>query len=550
MATPTVITKTDTAVVPATEPMAFGGGLEGAERLSRETATWIPTMRSPDQVINTVKPMADARGRDMVRNDGYSMGAVTVYRDSIVGAFYRLNAQPNWRVLGADEGWAEEFQKVVEARFNLLAESLHCWLDASGVNTFTDLVRLAVGGFVITGEVLATAEWMRGANRPIHTAIQMVSPDRLSNPDGLPDDEHWRRGIYRDFWGRPVKYAIRKSYPTELYNENSWKWKIIPAEKPWGRKQVIHIIEQLLPDQSRGIADMVAVLKQMKMTKQFQEITLQNAVINASFAAAIESELPPEFVAEQLGSGGDQMSGRMRAIAEYMNALGSYLEGATNIHIDGAKIPHLFPGTKLNMKPMGQPGGVGTEFEESLLRNIAAGLGLSYEEFSRDFSKTSYSSARASMIATWKHMQSRKKTVADRFASTIYALVLEEEINAGNVPLPRGKTAAHFYEPLMKEAYTACSWIGASRGQIDELKETQAAILRIKSGLSTYEAEVAKMGGDFREVFEQRAREEKIIKEKGLAFSLEAQRDGSADGQKTLAEKGTAGGKNNSSEDE
>lgn len=147
-------------------------------------------------------------------------------------------------------------------------------------------------------------------------------------------------------------------------------------------------------------------------------------------------------------------------------------------------------------------------------------------------------------------MQSRKKTVADRFASTIYALVLEEEINAGNVPLPRGKTAAHFYEPLMKEAYTACSWIGASRGQIDELKETQAAILRIKSGLSTYEAEVAKMGGDFREVFEQRAREEKIIKEKGLAFSLEAQRDGSADGQKTLAEKGTAGGKNNSSEDE
>lgn len=548
MTTPTVTQKTDIAVVPANEPMAFGGGLEGAERLSRETMTWMPTMRSPDQVINSAKPMADARGRDMVRNDGYSMGAVTVYRDSIVGANYRLNAQPNWRVLGADEAWSEEFQQVVEARFNLLAESDSCWLDASGVNTFTDLVRMAVGGFVITGEVLATAEWLRGNTRPLSTAIQMISPDRLSNPDGISDDRNWRRGVYRDFWGRPIKYAIRQAHPTEMFDENSYKWRIINATKPWGRKQVIHIIEQLMPHQTRGIADMVAVLKQMKMTKQFQEITLQNAVINASFAAAIESELPPDFVAEQLGAGAN---GRIEAIRQYMGALTSFLEGATNIHIDGAKIPHLFPGTKLNMKPMGEPGGVGSEFEESLLRNIAAGLGLSYEEFSRDFSKTSYSSARASMVSTWRHMQSRKKTVADRFASACYALVLEEEINAGNVPLPRGKTAAHFYEPLMKEAYTACSWIGASRGQIDELKETQAAILRIKSGLSTYETEVAKMGLDFREVFEQRAREEKLITSKGLAFSLEAQRDNSADGQQTLSERKTAGGNNdNSTEDE
>lgn len=515
------------------ETLAMGGGLEGAERLSRETMRWNPSLRSPDQVINFAKPTADARGRDMVHNDGYAMGAVSVHRDSIVGATYRLNAQPNWRVLGADEGWAEEFQKVIESRFNLLAESEGCYLDAAGVNTLTGLVRLVVGGFVMTGEALATVEWLRGRNRPIHTAIQLISPDRLSNPDGRPDDRNWRRGIRKDKYGRPTHYAFRKAYPTEWYDSLSDQWMIIPVEKPWGRKQVIHVIEQLLPDQSRGIADMVSVLKQMKMTKSFQEITLQNAVVNASFAAAIESELPPEVVYQDIGGGGTG-AGWMNSIGQYMDALQKYIEASSNIQIDGAKIPHLFPGTKLNMTPMGTPGGVGTDFEESLQRNIAAALGLSYEEFSKDYSKTSYSSARASMVSTWRFMQSRKKSVADRFASMVYALVLEEEINAGNVPLPKGKTAAHFYEPLMKDAYCSCTWIGASRGQIDELKETQAAILRIKSGLSTYEIEVSKLGLDYREVFEQRAREEGIIESKGLFFSLDAQREGRGLPQNTL----------------
>lgn len=519
----------------------MGGGLQGAERNSRELALWTPPMGSADKIINSAKPVADARGRDMVLNDGYALGAVNVHKDSIVGATYRLNAQPNWKVLGASPEWAEEFQQVIEARFNLLAESPDCWLDASGMSTLTGLIRLAVGGFVYTGEVLATVEWLRAARRPVSTAIQMVSPDRLSNPEGVSDDRYLRRGIRRDKFGRPQKYYIRTAHPYDNYDLDSYFWKEVAAEKPWGRKQVIHIIEQNQPDQSRGVSEMVAVLKQMKMTKSFQEVTLQNAVINASFAAAIESELPPEIVYQSLGANDNKSW--LNEVGAYMNALAAYLGNAPNVRLDGAKIPHLFPGTKLKMTPMGTPGGVGTAYEESLLRNIAAALGVSYEEFSRDYSKTSYSSSRASQVNTWRFMQSRKKAVADRTANAIYALVLEEEINAGNVPLPPGKTAAHFYEPLMKDAYCAASWIGASRGQIDELKETQAAILRIKSGLSTYEDEVAKLGKDWREVFEQRAREEGIIKAKGLAFSMDAQREGKNQAQNTLAEDPDGDGK-------
>lgn len=495
---------------------AFGGAMEGAQRNTRELATWQPRIEAPNNAIARVKTLADARGQEMVQADGYAMGTVAIHRDSIVGSQYRLNAKPVARVLGVKDSWARGWQQEVEARFNLVAESPNNYFDASGVNTLTGLVRLAVGGFLMTGELLATAEWIRKSNRPFSTAVQMVSPTRLSNPDGLSDSTLLKSGVSLDSFGAPVGYNIRKAFPGSELDPDDWKWIYVPAEKPWGRKQVIHIFEPLLPGQVRGISEMVSVLKQMKMTKNFQEVVLQNAVVNASYAAAIESELPSELVFGQMGMGQTQFSDMLKT---FMMGLVDYSSGADNIQVDGVKIPHLFPGTKLKMQPMGTPGGVGTDYEQSLLRNIAASLGMSYEQFSRDYTQTNYSSARASMGETWKFMNSRKKMLADRFASHIYALWLEEEIAAGNIPLPRGKTRDWFYEPLVKDALTNAEWIGASRGQIDELKETNAAIARIKNGLSTYEIEIGRLGSDWRDVFAQREEEESIIADKKLNFT-------------------------------
>lgn len=530
------------------EHKAIGGGLEGAERTSRETFQWSPPIISPDRQLNPVKEMADARSRDSIQNDGYATGAVATHRDSIVGSQYRLNAQPDYDLLGATEDWAEDFQQTVEGRFNLMADSPECWLDASRMNTLTGLVRLAVGGFLITGEVLAAVEWIRQQTRPFSTAIQMISPSRLTNKDNRTDDKEWRRGVKRDLFGEPVAYAIQSMHPTDYWlDPTAMQWREIPARKPWGRRQVLHIIEQLQPDQTRGISDMVSVLKQMRMTKRFQDVTLQNAVVNATYAAAVESELPKEMVFGAMGAG---QAGFGDMLGEYMKALSAYVGNANNIAIDGVKMPHLFPGTKLSLKPMGTPGGVGTEFEESLLRHTAAALGLSYEQFSKDYTKTNYSSARASMGETWKYMQGRKKVVADRFASMIYTLWFEEEMNAGNIPLPPGFTADTYYTDVYKrEALLSCDWIGASRGQIDELKETQAALMRIKGGLSTWEKETGRLGEDYRKLFKQQSRERRMQIGLKLEFALDATKPGANDAKATMKEDMPSDGKSNRTED-
>ena len=137
--------------------------------------------------------------------------------------------------------------------FNLIGEFNAAWLDAQRRLTFSGLIRLGIAGFTFTGEVLATVEWIREVGRPFNTAIQFVSPARLSNPSGRADDANLRRGVQRDSRGKPVGYYIRVGYPTEwYYGSDNYNWKFVPIEKPWGRRQVIHIADQMQPDQTRG----------------------------------------------------------------------------------------------------------------------------------------------------------------------------------------------------------------------------------------------------------------------------------------------------------
>ncbi len=498
--------------------MAMGGAYEGASRFDKSVALWTPAILSADREILPEKRTADARSRDMIRNDAYVAGGANLHKDNIVGASFMLNSKPALYALGPsfDETWEEEFQQEVEEKFALAAESPDCWLDASGRNGLTAMTRLAMGVYVTGGEFLASVEWIRESGRPFNTAIQMIDADRLSDPPTKTIDQNIRGGVELNTWGRPIAYYIRQAHPADYLTAQSWVWDRVEAKKPWGRIQVIHIFEQQRIAQSRGIAEMVAALKELRITKKFRDVVLQNAVVNATYAASIESDLPSETVFQALGANLDpeKVHEVIANYAEgYLGAIAEYAGGSKAMEIDGVKIPHFFPGTKLNMKPVGQGGSPTIDFEQSLLRYIAAILGVSYEQLSRDYTRTNYSSARAAMAETWKFMQSRKKMVADRFATYAYRLWLEEALNKGVITsMPRLPTG-WLYQGQNLDALTMCDWIGASRGQIDELKETQAAVLRINNGLSTLEYELARLGQDYRKVMRQLAREEKLKKQ-------------------------------------
>lgn len=489
-----------------------GGAFEGASRLSQEIAMWNPANQSANQEISEAKEIVDARSKDMSRNDGYIAGAIDTHKDSIVGAQFSLNSKPNLTVLQSisknfTEEWLEEHRVQVEAQFTIWAESSENYVDAQGINNFTGLIRLGTGLSVVTGEILATSEWIRGGGSPFNTAIQMIDVDRLSNPNGVADHATLSRGISTNKFGKPLVFHIRGDHPSEYNNfQRANSWKPVNARKPWGRKQVIHIYEQQRANQSRSVSKIVSVLKELSMTKKYKDVVLQNAVMNATFAATLESELPAEVSYDQLKTSSE----------DYMNQVAAYSGKNNRFKVDGAKVTHLWPGQKLNLQTPSSPGGVGDDFESSLWGYIAAPLGLSREELTGDFTKTNFASAKAAMGNTRKHMMGRKKMFADRFATNIFQLWYEEALNKGIIALPAGVDYRKFYTTQMKDALTACSWIGAGESQLDQSKHIDAAIKRINANLSTHEIEAAVLGNDFRDVFAQNKREAKMKKDLGL----------------------------------
>lgn len=535
---------------PPSTSMLVGGAFDGAQRFDETLALWQPGLASADFDVIPDKPFLDSRVRDSIRNDSYVFAGGEIHKDNIVGSHFLLNAKPNVKVLGLDETWAEEFQQEVEAKFQLWADSPANWISKTRTQNFTDLIRLGVGLMVSGGEILAAGEWMKDG-RPYQTAIQMIDTDRLTNPWGMFNNPKLRMGVEKDDNGIPVAYHIRRAHPadfTNFANFNVFSWQRVDARTRWGRSNVIHIVDGWRVDQSRGVSSMVAALKEMRMTKRFRDIVLQNAVVNATYAASIESDLPSDTIMAQLGGGNVDEVAIKNAVTRfstgYLGAIADYAKGAKNLAIDGVKIPHLFPGTKLQMRPAGSGNAMGGDFEQSLLRYLSANLGVSYEQLSHDYSNVNYSSFRAGANETRKGMQSKKKRGADRFATAIFRLWLEEAINNGDIT-SLSKKAPSIYDSngrlgQMFDAYSHCDWIGGSQGQIDELKETQAAIQRITFGLSTYEIEHARLGHDFRKIFAQIEREKAELKKRDILQNMPAYAGQSDMANATQGSDGTA----------
>ncbi|MBU2714443.1 phage portal protein, partial [Zooshikella harenae] len=309
-------------------------------------------------------------------------------------------------------------------RFTDWAEDPDCWIDAEEKRTLTMMARESVRHYASQGEILASAEWRRSLNnnRP-QTCIKLIHSERLTNPFEQADTQHLRAGVELGNRGQAVAYHIRCAHPGDVdLALDAYLWKRVKRRKPWGRLQILHVFEPERPDQTRGINVFVSTLRNLKMLEQFQDATLQNAIVNAMYAAVIQSEFDSQTVLQALGGGESEAQHMLK---NYLTQVQGFHQSSSNIRYNGARIPHLFPNEKLELKTA-KSNPYFENFEDTLLRHIAASLNISFEQLSRDFSKTNYSSARASMLESWKFFLSVRHIIPARFCQQIYALWLEE----------------------------------------------------------------------------------------------------------------------------
>ena len=469
----------------------------GASWIRKQLSNWFPARASADAELLGDMGALVSRSRDLDRNTGIAAGAIQTTLDNVVGSNLRLSCWPDYRALGRDPEWAEEWGRTVESLWKTFADTTAP--DVANKLTFTGLTTLVFRSILQNGEALALPLWMARPESQFKTCVQLVDVDRLSNPGNMTPTLCLRGGVQMDDYGRPQAYHIRKmsNWPAMFFpaiGGIGGEWECIPAQTDWGRKRVLHVYTQDRVDQTRGKPILAPVIEQFRMLDSYQRAELQSAIVNALVAGVIETPLDPATLAEMVG--GDPNA--------YLAAKNEY-----RVQLEGGSLhPACIPGDKMTPFAPDRPAPQFAAFSEFVLRQIGVSMGLPYEQLMKDYSKTNYSSARAALLESWRYFTTRRSWLTTYWAQPMYDLWFEEAVNAGLIEAP------DFYN--LRQFYTRAKWIGPGRGWIDPVKEAEAAQIRMASGLSTLEAECAEQGLDYNDVIDQRQIEKARLQEAGL----------------------------------
>lgn len=476
------------------KPMAVAH--TGASSTARELSSWFPPLDSADSATLPELDLLTRRNRDLTRNHGVADGAADTLVDNVVGTGLRLSAQPDWKTLGKTEEWAQDWSRDVENKWRTYAASRD--VDAARQLNFPAMSRMIYRSSLGNGDAVAISHYLPRSGRKYATCFQLVESDRLSNPHGAADSARLRGGVSIDRFGGPTGYWIRKTHPGEAYTSMGMsqarrEWRRIPARTRWGRLRVVHVLDPKRIGQHRGVPFLASVLSRFKMLDHYEMSELKASIVNAMVAAFIESPMDMESIRELFGDDFDTYAQK---------------RSEHEVQLQGGAILPLFPGDKVAGFEPNRPNSAFGGFIENVLRHIGVAIGLPYELLMKDFSKTNYSSARASLLEAWRKFATSRQYISTCWATPVYVSWFEEAVDKGEIEAP------DFYANWA--AFTRCDWIGPGRGWVDPVKEAQAAKIRMKTLVSTLQRECAEQGLDWEEVLQQRAREKKAMEEHGL----------------------------------
>lgn len=478
---------------------------DAADPVGQDLGGWLPTLYSPDSAMAYDRKLIAARLQDLVRNDGWTSGAVTSYVNAAVGPNLRLSSKPDHLALGITFEQAVDLGQRLETLWRNYCTDPRHYCDARRQTTMGGLFYKGFRSRIVPGETILMALWRPQNGFPFATTFDVIDPLRLSNPFDGADEEFLRSGVEIDGFGAARAYHFRKGHPGDfgLAGASGMEWERVEREWPWGRPKVIHYFRPDEAEGSRGVSPLTPIVRRLKMMGKWETAEVQAAVANAVLAAYLETSLPPDAAVDML----DNQDKR----DEFNTSRLDFYEAAP-ITLNGFRIPVVPVGDRVNFPTAARPNKEAGDFAKLSLRYVSAATGLNPSTISRDYSDTNYSSERAGMLEAWRTITTERRFYAQGVASPALLCVVEEAIDRNYLELPQG--APDFWEA--PAAYLRGDWIGPGRGWVDPMKEAQGSNERLDGNLSTLDREHAEQGQDWEEALEQRAREQRKLKALGI----------------------------------
>lgn len=449
-----------------------------AAAYNRLVSDWVASMNSADaEVRGGAKRLRD-RARDLVRNQDYARNAQRAIVNNVVGQGIGLQAQVMMRRGGRLDVATND---AIESAWREWCRADNC--HTAGVLSFPDIERLLVGSAAESGEVFIRLVRQRMGESRVPLALEVLEAELLDEEynDRLPGGNEIRMGVERNQWGRPVAYHFLTKHPGDtIYTTTTIRERVrVPA------KDVIHLFRVERPGQTRGVSWYASAILRAHHLKGYEEAEVIRARAEASVMGFIQS---PE--ADALTEDTDQ--------------------GQDVTSFEPGTIKRLMPGETFEDFTPARAGGAFDPFMRAMLRGMAAGLGVSYETLSKDYSQTNYSSSRLALLDDRDNWRVLQQWLIANFHERVFREWLDLAVLSGTLQLPGYET--------QPEAFRAVRWMPRGWSWVDPAKEVKAYKEAIAAGLTTQTDVIAQAGGDIEDVLTTRAREVAMAEELGLTF--------------------------------
>lgn len=393
-------------------------------------------------------PILRAQARDLVRNNPWARQGLRRLVANTVG----------WGIRPKATGPAAD---LITQAWRDWAETTQC--DAAGRLTMYGIQSQVMRTVAEAGEILIRRRWrlpQDGLRVPMQ--LQLLEPDFLDTArDGILGDAGGPiiQGIEFDAIGRRAFYWLFDRHPGSVASFGTGAGGFNPISKRIPAADVLHVYDQERAGQVRGVSWFASVDVRLHDFHEFSDATLMKAKIAACMAA---------FVTDP-GDGSTSLA---------QNGTDRTTNQPTDTFEPGM-ILNLPPGKSVTVA--NPPAATDhASYSTSLLREIAAGIGLTYEDLTGDLSQVNYSSARLGRLAHqqdvhhWRWNMLIPQLCTPAWDWMLQAMNLANE-NVGSAP---------------------AEWHPAPMPLLDVDKESSAYQRRVRNGQLTWPQMVRELGED------------------------------------------------------
>lgn len=412
----------------------------------RRTNGWARTASDADVVVRAALAEIRMHARDLVRNNAWAKRGQRVVANHTAG----------WGIRPKAIGGSAGANTVAAEAWRAWAETTDC--DADGRHNIYGLQHLIMKSIYESGEVLIRRRYRRakdGLDVPIQ--LQVLEADFLDHGKNFVGDTIAGgpiiAGVEFDKLGKRAAYWLYPVHPGS--GRNSQVSKRVPAD------DVLHVFYADRPGQTRGISWLGAAIVNLKDLDDYEEAELIKVKIASCFVGFV---VDTDGTSASIGIPG-QPDGSVDSLAE------TFEPGMI------AKLP---PGRDVRFG--NPPTTTDSAFAERNLRKVASAIGVTYEDFTGDYSKVNYSSARMARTEHWANVHDwQENMLIPLFCAGVWGWMVDALQGAGELPADDAPTA---------------QWTAPAMPMLEPDKEGLAYQRLVRTGAMTPSQMVREQGGD------------------------------------------------------